>query len=131
MALDSLLMHHDIFKVLRDPDFSLLEETEAFTSQLNLFPSNPKDVAAVYLVENGEHELSPVSITVEDRWMEYRQTIAVYDHILHDIAAFNETIRNFINYALADLPSLKPQKYAESLYYFYNNPRAEKLIANL
>ena len=48
-----------------------------------------------------------------------------------DIYAFNQTIRNFINFILSRLETNSPESYAQALYNFYNDPRlVDKLIVN-
>lgn len=64
-------------------------------------------------------------------WERYRERIARYRAYLHDIRAFNGTIRNFIKFGLSQLKHNNPENYAEALYGFYNDERvAEKLIVN-
>ena len=64
-------------------------------------------------------------------WERYRKHIAGYRSYLHDIRAFNGTIRNFIKFGLSQLKHNSPESYAEALFGFYNDDRvAEKLIVN-
>ena len=64
-------------------------------------------------------------------WERYREHIARYRTYLHDIRAFNGTIRNFIKFGLSQLKHNSPENYAAALYGFYNDDRvAEKLIVN-
>ena len=64
-------------------------------------------------------------------WERYREHIARYRTYLHDIRAFNGTIRNFIKFGLSQLKHNSPENYAEALYGFYNDDRiADKLIIN-
>ena len=61
----------------------------------------------------------------------YKKRIRRYETYLHDIRAFNGTIRNFIRFSLSKLKHNSPEDYAAALYGFYNDERiAEKLIIN-
>lgn len=67
----------------------------------------------------------------KDAWRDYKKYIRRYETYLHDIRAFNGTIRNFIRFSLSKLKHNSPEEYAKSLYSFYNDERiAEKLIVN-
>lgn len=71
-----------------------------------------------------------LSVTGE-AWSQYKEHIECYKTYLHDIRAFNGTIRNFINFHLSKLVHNSPEDYAAALYVFYNDERtAEKLIVN-
>ena len=66
-----------------------------------------------------------------DAWRDYKKRIRRYETYLHDIRAFNGTIRNFIRFSLSKLKHNSPEDYAAALYGFYNDERiAEKLIIN-
>ena len=66
-----------------------------------------------------------------DTWRDYKKRILRYETYLHDIRAFNGTIRNFIRFSLSKLKHNSPEDYAAALYGFYNDERiAEKLIVN-
>ena len=66
-----------------------------------------------------------------DAWRNYKKYIRRYETYLHDIRAFNGTIRNFIRFSLSKLKHNSPEDYAAALYGFYNDERiAEKLIIN-
>lgn len=67
----------------------------------------------------------------KDAWRDYKKYIRRYETYLHDIRAFNGTIRNFIRFSLSKLEHNSPEDYAAALYGFYNDERiAEKLIVN-
>ena len=67
----------------------------------------------------------------KDAWRDYKKRIRRYETYLHDIRAFNGTIRNFIRFSLSKLKHNSPEDYAAALYGFYNDERiAEKLIIN-
>ena len=67
----------------------------------------------------------------EGTWDTYKKHIDRYETYLHDIRAFNGTIRNFIKFVISGLKTNGPEYYAEALYGFYNDERiAEKLIVN-
>ena len=64
-------------------------------------------------------------------WAFYKKMIARYRSYLHDVRAFNGTIRNFIKFALSRLRHNNPENYAEALYAFYTDERTtKKLIVN-
>lgn len=64
-------------------------------------------------------------------WRDYQKRLDRYTLYLHDIRAFNGTIRNFIQFSLSKLKHNSPEDYAAALYGFYNDERiAEKLIVN-
>ena len=64
-------------------------------------------------------------------WDFYKKLIAHYRSYLHDVRAFNGTIRNFIKFALSRLRHNNPENYAEALYAFYTDERTtKKLIVN-
>ena len=64
-------------------------------------------------------------------WRLYQRTIQRYRSYLHDLRAFNGTIRNFIKFALSKLRHNCPENYAGMLYAYYNDSRiAQKLIVN-
>ena len=67
----------------------------------------------------------------KDAWRGYQKYLDRYALYLHDIRAFNETIRNFIQFSLSKLDHNSPEEYAKALYGFYNDERiAEKLIVD-
>ena len=67
----------------------------------------------------------------KDAWRGYQKYLDRYALYLHDIRAFNETIRNFIQFSLSKLDHNSPEEYAKALYGFYNDDRiAEKLIVD-
>ena len=77
------------------------------------------------------YEMFRVLGETEGTWDTYKKHIDRYDMYLHDIRAFNGTIRNFIKFAISKLKTNGPESYAEALYGFYNDDRiAEKLIIN-
>ena len=61
----------------------------------------------------------------------YFSHVTRYGSYVTDIYAFNQTIRNFINFILSRLETNSPESYAQALYNFYNDPRlVDKLIVN-
>ena len=77
------------------------------------------------------YEMFRVLGETEGTWDTYKKYIDRYEMYLHDIRAFNGTIRNFIKFAISKLKTNGPESYAEALYGFYNDDRiAEKLIIN-
>lgn len=89
-------------------------------NKTNTVSNMPKDERA-FLVFPGD---------IKKKFAYYLRYIDKYKQILHDIEAFNSTIRNFINLYLSKLKKLNSSNYAEALYNFYGNPFADKLIAN-
>jgi len=79
--------------------------------------------------QNGEHEYEGIDL-LELRWFDYREIIDVYRMCLHDIRAFNQTVRNFVRFFLSKLRHNSPEEYAGAYYDFLNNPSADKLIVN-
>ena len=57
----------------------------------------------------------------KDAWRDYKKYIRRYETYLHDIRAFNGTIRNFISFSLSKLKHNSPEDYAAALYGFYND----------
>ena len=53
-----------------------------------------------------------------DTWCDYKKRIRRYETYLHDIRAFNGTIRNFIQFSLSKLKHNSPEDYAAALYGF-------------
>ena len=77
------------------------------------------------------YEMFRILGRTEGTWDTYKKHIEDYDRYLHDLRAFNGTIRNFIKFAISKLKTNGPESYAEALYGFYNDGRiAEKLIVN-
>ena len=95
---------------------------------LDLF--HPSEAA----LEKGDafyYEMLRVIGPTKDAWRDYKKHIRRYETYLHDIRAFNGTIRNFISFSLSKLKHNSPEDYAAALYGFYNDERiAEKLIVN-
>ena len=95
---------------------------------LDLF--HPSEAA----LEKGDafyYEMLRVIGPTKDAWRDYKKYIRRYETYLHDIRAFNGTIRNFISFSLSKLKHNSPEDYAAALYGFYNDERiAEKLIVN-
>ena len=95
---------------------------------LDLF--HPSEAA----LENGDafyYEMLRAIGPTKDAWRDYKKYIRRYETYLHDIRAFNGTIRNFISFSLSKLKHNSPEDYAAALYGFYNDERiAEKLIVN-
>ncbi len=60
---------------------------------------------------------------------EYLSTVANDKTILDDIAAFNKTIHNFINYYLSGLEKLNPSNYAAALHDFIDDNDITSFIA--
>lgn len=105
-----------------------LPEEDALWKPLDLFRPSEADA------EMGEafyYEMFRILGETEGTWDTYRKYIDRYEMYLHDIRAFNGTIRNFIKFTISKLKTNGPESYAEALYGFYNDDRiAEKLIIN-
>ena len=113
-----LTENYDLFK---DRDFALTENTLS-TLEDGVEDVDLNDMPEVFLVYPGNKAA---------KWRYYDERLWEYHMYLHDIRAFNQTIRNFIKYEIQTLEHNSPESYAEALYRFYNNPCAcEKLIVN-
>ncbi len=67
----------------------------------------------------------------KETWDIYQRVVERYEMYLHDIRAFNGTIRNFIKFSLSKLKHNSPESYAEALYGYYTDDRTtKKLIVN-
>lgn len=64
------------------------------------------------------------------KWQYYKSYCDAYAQALYDIASFNNTLYNYINYFLSTLKKLDANNYALALADFLNDPKADKLIAN-
>ncbi len=108
-------------------EISVHGKTDAY-APLDLFHPSEADL------EKGDafyYEMLRAVGPTKDAWRDYKKRICRYETYLHDIRAFNGTIRNFIRFSLSKLKHNSPEDYAEALYGFYNDERiAEKLIIN-
>ena len=108
-------------------DISGRGETDEY-APLDLFHPSESDL------ERGDafyYEMLRAVGPTRDTWCDYNKRIRRYETYLHDIRAFNGTIRNFIQFSLSKLKHNSPEDYAAALYGFYNDERiAEKLIVN-
>ncbi len=103
-------------------------EEDGLWRPLDLFRPSEADSE---MDESFYYEMFRILGETEGTWDTYKKHIDRYDMYLHDIRAFNGTIRNFIKFAISKLKTNGPESYAEALYGFYNDDRiAEKLIIN-
>ena len=146
-ALCQKLRRYQVFRLLLDESedafFSAIRE---ITEQFSVFPTEDQfsergEYAPLDLfhpseadLEKGKtfyYELLRAFGPTKDAWRGYQKYLDRYALYLHDIRAFNETIRNFIQFSLSKLDHNSPEEYAKALYGFYNDERiAEKLIVN-
>ena len=68
--------------------------------------------------------------SVDVKWSYYETVMVRYRDILHDIRAFNGTIRNIVRLHLSDLHPLNSQNYAAALYDLWHDPNRNKVIVN-
>lgn len=108
-------------------DISGRGETDEY-APLDLFHPSESDL------ERGDafyYEMLRAVGPARGAWRDYQKRLDRYTLYLHDIRAFNGTIRNFIQFSLSKLKHNSPEDYAAALYGFYNDERiAEKLIVN-
>ena len=149
------LRRYKVFRLILTEDDTLFNETRSFTEQFTLFPDedfNAEDYDLEHLAEwgkefhegdaedggstgNSTRQMPDLFLIafgdVKTKWHYYKKCVDRYQMYLHDIHAFNATIRNFINFILAKLEINSPEHYAAALYSFYSDERlAEKLIVN-
>lgn len=149
------LRQYKVFQLILADDDALFNETRTFTERFTLFPDedfNMEDYDLGRLTALGEdyywgdgedgestggptRQLPDILLiyigSVKTKWRYYKKSIDRYQRYLHDIHAFNATIRNFIHFMLAKLETNSPEHYAAALYDFYNDERlVEKLIVN-
>ena len=83
-------------------------ETDEY-APLDLFQPSEADL------EKGDafyYEMLRASGPTRDAWRDYKKRIRRYETYLHDIRAFNGTIRNFIQFSLSKLKHNSPEDYA-------------------
>ena len=158
-ALCSALRSYTVFLVLLAEDEAQFSDVQAYTEQHSLLPdgeyiprsatreadevlenisesltgpSTPIPFISGPLPDNGENTDDAFFTELQSwNWNLYQKTMDRYERYLHDIRAFNGTIRNFIRHILSMLENNSPEEYAKALYFFYNDDRlAEKLIVN-
>jgi len=141
---------------LFDTDFSPTEHDYALQNQIDEYYQYWRDYKEFnfdnpYILRNeqtGEEMVMPLALEepptlpektdallicfggVDIKWRYYETVMEKYRDILHDIRAFNGTIRNIIKFGFADLNPLNSQNYAAALYDLWHNPRRHKMIIN-
>ena len=112
-------------KSLADKFFCRKDDSSERVDLFALHTTDDENKAAFF------NELYRMLGVTGEAWSQYKEHIERYKSYLHDIRAFNGTIRNFINFRLSKLEHNSPEDYAAALYAFYNDERtAEKLIVN-
>lgn len=112
-------------KSLADKFFCREDDSSERLDLFALHTTDDENTAAFF------NELYRMLGVTGEAWSQYKEHIERYKTYLHDIRAFNGTIRNFINFRLSKLEHNSPEDYAAAIYAFYNDERtAEKLIVN-
>ncbi len=141
-ALSTELKKYTVFRMLLDDD-DLFAKTEELLNRYDPatpveFTEQDMELYSQLLEADGKESLSdlPLSLLLypgdmTDKWEFYFSHVTRYGSYVTDIYAFNQTIRNFINFILSRLETNSPESYAQALYNFYNDPRlVDKLIVN-
>ena len=158
-AVCAALRRYTVFRILLSEDDILFSDAQAFTEQYSMLPDGDLIPHSTQLEEDAALERFSASLpTPSDppdsiagplpddyeiaagvfipglhrwNWEQYRTVMERYERYLHDIRAFNGTIRNFIRHILSKLETNSPEEYAKALYCFYHDERlADKLIVN-
>lgn len=112
-------------KSLADKFFCREDDSSERLDLFALHTTDDENTAAFF------NELYRMLGVTGEAWSQYKEHIERYKTYLHDIRAFNGTIRNFINFRLSKLEHNSLEDYAAAIYAFYNDERtAEKLIVN-
>lgn len=124
-------------------DQQLFQEAQQYTEQLAFLPeeemdcrmTTPEQWEAAAAQEEESQTIPPHLLIYpgsrKEKWLYYRKQIDRCQRYLEEVAAFNHTIRNFINFILSKLEHNSSENYATALYQFYHDERlVEKLIAN-
>lgn len=137
------LRKYRVFQILLRDDQKLFQEAQHYTEQFSFLSEEELDCSMTSLEQWGaaaeqveeNQTISPHLFIYpgsrKEKWLHYRKQIDRYQHYLEEAAAFNHTIRNFINFILSKLEHNSSENYAAALYQFYNDESlVEKLIAN-
>lgn len=132
-----------MFQILLRDDQQLFQEAQQYTEQLAFLPeeemdcrmTTPEQWEAAAAQEEESQTIPPHLLIYpgsrKEKWLYYRKQIDRCQRYLEEVAAFNHTIRNFINFILSKLEHNSSENYATALYQFYHDERlVEKLIAN-
>lgn len=141
-VLSAQLKKFTVFQMLFD-DVDLFSETEELLNRYDPtapveFTEQDMELYSQLIEADGKESISdlPLSLLLypgdmTDKWEFYFSHVTRYGIYVMDIYAFNQTIRNFINFILSRLETNSPESYAQALYNFYNDPRlVDKLIVN-
>ena len=143
MELRSQLTKYRVFQILLRDDEQLFHEAQQYTEQFIFLPeeemdcrmTSPEQWEAVAEQEE-ENRTIPAHLLIypgsrKEKWLYYRKQIDRYERCLGEVAVFNPTIRNFINFILSKLEHNSSEHYAAALYRFYHDERLiKKLIVN-
>ncbi|OUP65194.1 hypothetical protein B5F12_04145 [Pseudoflavonifractor sp. An176] len=143
MELRSQMMKYQVFQVLLRDDEQFLNEAQQYTEQLTFIPDQEMDCpmttpeqGGAAAVQEEENQSIPPQLLIypgsrREKWLYYRKQMDRYQRYLEEVAAFNPTVHNFINFVLSKLEHNSSENYAAALYQFYNDKRlVEKLIVN-
>ena len=143
MELRSQMMKYQVFQVLLRDDEQFLNEAQQYMEQLTFIPDQEMECPITTLeqweaaaAQEEENQIIPPQLLIypgsrREKWLYYRKQIDRYQRYLEEVAAFNPTVHNFINFALSKLEHNSSENYAAALYQFYNDERlVEKLIVN-
>ena len=141
-VLSAQLKKYTVFQLLLDDD-DLFAKTEELLNRYDPatpveFTEQDMELYSQLIEVDGKESLSdlPLSLILypgdmTDKWEFNYSHVTRYGSYVMDIYAFNQTIRNFINFILSRLETNSPESYAQALYNFYNDPRlVDKLIVN-
>ena len=143
MDLHSQLSKYRVFQVLLRDDEQFLNEAQQYMEQLTFIPDQEMECPITTLeqweaaaAQEEENQIIPPQLLIypgsrREKWLYYRKQIDRYQRYLEEVAAFNPTVHNFINFVLSKLEHNSSENYAAALYQFYNDERlVEKLIVN-
>ena len=143
MELRSQMMKYQVFQVLLRDDEQFLNEAQQYTEQLTFIPDQEMECPMTTLeqweaaaAQKEENQSIPPQLLIypgsrREKWLYYRKQIDRCQRYLEEVAAFNPTVHNFINFVLSKLEHNSSENYAAALYQFYNDERlVEKLIVN-
>ena len=143
MELRSQLSKYRVFQILLKDDQQLFQEAQQYTEQFSFLPEEEIDCPMTTseqwedaAAQEEEDQTIPPQLLIypgsrREKWLYYRKQIDRYQRYLEEVAAFNPTVHNFINFVLSKLEHNSSENYAAALYQFYNDERlVEKLIVN-
>ena len=143
MDLHSQLSKYRVFQILLQDDQQLFQEAQQYTEQFSFLPEEEMDCPMTTpeqweaaAAQKEENQSIPPQLLIypgsrREKWLYYRKQIDRCQRYLEEVAAFNPTVHNFINFVLSKLEHNSSENYAAALYQFYHDERlVEKLIVN-